>query len=78
MFALAPSARAGFMPYTKIAPERLRAGHKGDLAYLVGNKVRVRVVQVSRRWASKGGATGWGWAGAGGLLSSIPKASGQV
>lgn len=34
------------MPYTKIAPERLRAGHKGDLSYLVGKKVKVRVVQV--------------------------------
>lgn len=37
---------AGFMPYTKIAPERLKPGHKGDLAYLVGKKVKVRVVQV--------------------------------
>jgi hypothetical protein len=34
------------MPYTKIAPEKLRPGHKGDLSYLVGKKVKVRVVQV--------------------------------
>lgn len=40
-------AAPGFMPYTKIAPERLRPGHKGDLSYLVGKQVRVRVVQVS-------------------------------
>jgi hypothetical protein len=34
------------MPYTKIAPERLRAGHKGDLSYLMGKKVKARIVQV--------------------------------
>jgi hypothetical protein len=37
---------AGFMPYTKIGPERLRAGHKGDLSYLMGKKVKARIVQV--------------------------------
>jgi len=36
------------MPYTKIGPERLQPGHKGDLSYLVGKKVRVRVVQVRK------------------------------
>eukprot|EP00878_Enallax_costatus_P016899 GHUV01017740.1.p1 GENE.GHUV01017740.1~~GHUV01017740.1.p1 ORF type:complete len:319 (+),score=68.77 GHUV01017740.1:161-1117(+) len=38
----------GFMPYTKIDPERLRAGHKGDLGYLVGQKVKARIVQVDK------------------------------
>lgn len=47
----------GFMPYTKIAPERLQPGHKGDLSYLVGKKVRVRVVQVRGR---EGGGLGVG------------------
>lgn len=36
----------GFMPYTKISPERLTAGHKGDLGYLVGQKVKACIVQV--------------------------------
>jgi hypothetical protein len=60
LFALATcytSVCAGFMPYTKIAPERLRPGHKGDLSYLVGNKVRVRVVQVSRHLVTGDGLT---------------------
>lgn len=43
----------GFMPYTKIAPERLRAGHKGDLSYLVGKKVKARIVQVDKEGARK-------------------------
>lgn len=43
----------GFMPYTKIGPERLQPGHKGDLSYLVGKKVRVRVVQVDKEGARK-------------------------
>ena len=34
------------MPYTKIAPERLTAGHKGDLDYLIGQTVKARVVLV--------------------------------
>lgn len=34
------------MPYTKIDPERLKPGHKGDLGYLVGQKVKARIVQV--------------------------------
>jgi hypothetical protein len=34
------------MPYSKIAPERLRAGHKGDLSYLTGARVKARIVQV--------------------------------
>lgn len=41
------------MPYTKIAPDRLRAGHKGDLAYLVGQKVRACVVQVDTQSAAR-------------------------
>ena len=45
------------MPYTKIAPERLRAGHKGDLSYLVGKQVRVRVVQVRRGACGGGGGS---------------------
>jgi hypothetical protein len=44
-------------PTNKIASARLRPGHKGDLSYLVGNKVRVRVVQVSRRLATGDGLT---------------------
>jgi hypothetical protein len=40
---------SGFMPYTKIAPERLRAGHKGDLSYLMGKKVKARIVQVGAK-----------------------------
>ncbi|WIA42416.1 hypothetical protein OEZ86_008414 [Tetradesmus obliquus] len=43
----------GFMPYTKIAPERLRAGHKGDLSYLMGKKVKARIVQVDKDSARK-------------------------
>ncbi|KAF8063820.1 transposon TX1 protein [Scenedesmus sp. PABB004] len=43
----------GFMPYTKIAPERLRAGHKGDLSYLMGKKVKARIVQVDKDGARK-------------------------
>lgn len=43
----------GFMPYTKIVPERLRAGHKGDLGYLVGQKVKARIVQVDKEGARK-------------------------
>lgn len=42
------------MPYTKIAPERLKAGHKGDLAYLVGQKVKACVVQVRALGAGRG------------------------
>lgn len=38
--------RPGFMPYTKISPERLPAGHKGNLSYLVGQKVKACIVQV--------------------------------
>ena len=41
------------MPYTKIAPERLRAGHKGDLTYLVGQTVKARVVTVDTEGARK-------------------------
>lgn len=40
------AARSGFMPYTKLAPERLQAGHKGELSYLLGKKVKARIVQV--------------------------------
>eukprot|EP00877_Chromochloris_zofingiensis_P014384 jgi/Chrzof1/919/Cz01g33180.t1 len=36
----------GFIPYTKLSPDRLKPGHKGDLSYLVGQTVRARVVQV--------------------------------
>lgn len=41
----------GFMPYTKISPERLRSGHKGDLGYLVGQKIKACIVQVDTQSA---------------------------
>jgi ribosomal protein S1 len=41
------------MPYTKISPERLRPGHKGDLSYLVGQKVKACVVQVDTQSVRK-------------------------
>lgn len=39
----------GFMPYTKIAPERLKVGHQGDLGYLVGEKVSGRPTVTPRQ-----------------------------
>jgi hypothetical protein len=36
------------MPFAKLDPARLRRGHKGDLTYLVGQRLRSRVVQVDR------------------------------
>ncbi|KAI8475819.1 MAG: hypothetical protein J3K34DRAFT_464443 [Monoraphidium minutum] len=41
----------GFMPYTKISPDRLEPGHKGDLKYLVGQKIKTCVVQVDTQSA---------------------------
>ena len=41
------------MPYTKISPERLRPGHKGDLSYLVGQQVKACVVQVDTQSVRK-------------------------
>jgi ribosomal protein S1 len=41
------------MPYTKIAPARLKPGHKGDLSYLVGQKLKACVVQVDTQSARK-------------------------
>jgi ribosomal protein S1 len=41
----------GFMPYTKMAPERLRPGHRGDLSYLVGSPVRAVIVSVDQQAA---------------------------
>jgi len=46
-----PQPRSGFMPYTKISPSRLAPGHKGDLSYLVGQKVKACIVQVDTQSA---------------------------
>jgi len=43
----------GFMPYAKISPERLRVGHKGDLSYLVGQRVKARIMQVDTAGSRK-------------------------
>eukprot|EP00775_Hariotina_reticulata_P002183 gene2183-2501_t len=43
----------GFLPYTKLAPERLKAGHKGDLSYLMGKRVKARIVQVDKESVRK-------------------------
>lgn len=36
----------GFVPFSKLSPSRLKQGHKGDLEYLKGQAVRVKVVQL--------------------------------
>jgi predicted RNA-binding protein with RPS1 domain len=42
----------GLMPYGKLAPSRLNPGHRGDLSYLVGQRVKARVVSAD---AASGG-----------------------
>lgn len=37
---------AGFIPYTKLDPARLRAGPVGDVSFLVGQVVRAKVITV--------------------------------
>lgn len=36
----------GFMPFSKMDPSRLRAGHKGELDYLKGQSVRAKIMQL--------------------------------
>jgi len=42
----------GLMPYAKLAADRLTPGHRGDLSFLVGQRVKARV--VSAEMASSG------------------------
>jgi predicted RNA-binding protein with RPS1 domain len=46
------SSLTGLMPYSKLAPTRLKPGHRGDLSFLVGQRVKARVVSAD---ASAGG-----------------------
>jgi hypothetical protein len=39
-------ACAGFVPFKQLAPGRLIAGHKGELEYLVGQRMRAKVMTV--------------------------------
>lgn len=41
-----PASPAGYVPFTKLAPRRLKQGHQGALDYLLGQRVKARVVQV--------------------------------
>lgn len=43
----------GFIPYSKISPNRLRPGHKGDLSYLIGQTLKGTIVQVDLQSARK-------------------------
>jgi predicted RNA-binding protein with RPS1 domain len=63
--ALGPGPKdvlTGLMPYAKLAPGRLKQqqGHRGDLSYLVGQRVKARVVSADPMAVAAGAATGGG------------------
>ncbi len=41
------AAPAGFLPYKQLANSTIRKGHLGDLSYLVGQKLKARIMAVS-------------------------------